>query len=201
MSIATAYAEEVARLPRAALLERSSDWDAAVILAPVGGTSVDRAEVRRIQSLVRARMHDADAGAATEEAARRSFDFEVARLLLEEMNIAPHEAAQAGLWSFLACVVLPDVVRWRFPGDDTSGTAVRRFTGGARGVRNALGRLWWRAFVFVDRGWDDPWHLVRTIGEDQAVAMIERPFLSGHPPLARHILRAVGSPGVLSSRR
>ena len=61
-------------------------------------------------------------------------------------------------------------------------------------MRNAFGRLWWRAYVFNDPTEVDPWQLVHSIGEDQAVALLERPFISGHPPLARSILRAaIGS--------
>jgi len=195
LATATALSEEIARLSRSELLERSSDWDPSVILAPVGGASVDRNEVRRLQSLIRARAHDASTRAGSDEAARRFFDQEVSRLLFDEMDLAPHEAAQAGVWSFLTCIVVPDVVRWRFPGDDGTGTPVRRFTGGARGVRNALGRLWWRAYVLHEPEADDPWRLVRVIGEDQAVAILERPFLSGHPPLAREVLRAVTDSG------
>ncbi len=195
LTVATSLAEEVARLPRAQLLERASDWDESVILAPVGGTSVDRMEVRRIQGLVRARMNDAADRGPTEDAARRSFDFEVSKVLLEEMAIAPHEAAQAGVWAFIACVALPDVVRWRFPGDDGTGTPVRRFTGGARGVRNAFGRLWWRAYVLRDPEAVEPWELVRIVLEDQAVGILERPMLSGFPPLAREVLRSVVASG------
>lgn len=191
LAVATSLAEEVARLPRAQLLDRSSDWDESVIIAPVGGTSVDRTDVRRLQGLVRTRMQAAADQGPTEEAARRSFDFEVSKVLLEEMKLSPHEAAQPGVWSFIACVALPDVVRWRFPGDDGAGTPVRRFTGGSRGVRNAFGRLWWRAYVLHDPEAADPWGLVRVVLEDQAVGMLERPMLSGYPPLGREVLRSV----------
>ncbi len=195
LTVATSLAEEVSRLPRATLLERASDWHESAILAPVGGTSVDRAEVRRLQTLARARMHAVIDRGSSEETAKRAFDFELSKLLLEEMRIAPYEAAKPGIWSFIACVVLPDVVRWRFPGEEGAGTPVRRFTDGARGIRNTFGRLWWRAYVLHDPASADPWELVRIVLEDQALGLLERTMLMGYPPLAREMLRAVVASG------
>jgi hypothetical protein len=194
LSTARSRAESLATLSRADLIDRSADWDESAIFTPIGGECVDRIEIRRLQSLVRGRMHDSEASSEKATVAHQKFDEAVAPLLLREMNISPHEASQTGLWAFLACVVLPDVVRWRFPGDDASGTSGRRFIGGARGIRNTLGRLWWRAYVFMDPAAVDPWQLVRDVGEDQSVQFLERPFLSGNPPLARAMLRgAIGS--------
>lgn len=35
---------------------------------------------------------------------------------MQQMPMAPAEAANGGIWAFLACVLLPDISRWRFSG-------------------------------------------------------------------------------------
>ena len=76
--------------------------------------------------------------------------------------------------------MFPDVIRWRF---QTSGHA--RFVGGT-GQRNALQRLWWRAYALRDpAGGDEPYHLLRRLPEDALVGIMERPGVSSNTTLAR----------------
>lgn len=170
-------------------------WDDEVVFGAVGGSRVNVEDVSRLQMLVRDRRRAAMAETDDVEAARRRFDAEVAALLYAEMAITPHEAAQGGIWAFLSVIVLPEAVRWRFPGDAT-GTVAERFAGGSRGLRNTFGRLWWRSHALVDRSAVDPFTLVRAISEDEAVAIIERPSIAGHPPLARALMRTLLMSGV-----
>ena len=104
------------------------------------------------------------------------------------MEISPNEASKPGVWAFLACLVVPDLVRRRYPGTD--GTSTERFLGMNRGMRNAMGRLWWRAFVLHGEGDDPPYLLLEQLGEDELVQIMERPTISGHPPLARSLAGA-----------
>jgi hypothetical protein len=68
------------------------------------------------------------------------------------LRLTRAEAADRGLWSWLAVVKFPDYVRWRYPGrasgDDgeASGTPLKRFVGQDRD--NAVSRLWWSAELF-----------------------------------------------------
>jgi len=99
------------------------------------------------------------------------------------MGISAAEAGRTEVWSFLGCVVLPDVVRWRFSGSD-SGTTAERFAGNGGLVRNTFSRLWWRAAVLRDASHESPYHLIEDLGEDELVQIMERTALSGFPPLA-----------------
>jgi hypothetical protein len=102
------------------------------------------------------------------------FDHRCAGILYRTMQILPADAAATGVWSFLSLVVLPDVVIWRYP-----NRAPVRLTGHPR--RNALRRLWWRAHILGD-GPDDP---PAVLGEDQLVAIMERPTIGGDRRIAR----------------
>jgi hypothetical protein len=77
-------------------------------------------------------------------------DTKLARALWEASGLMPAEAAVPDVWSFLALVLLPDVVVWRAQGS----TNRERFVGSDL-TRHTLGRLWWRAHLFT-WGVDDP---------------------------------------------
>jgi len=89
------------------------------------------------------------------------------------MEIVPADAAEPGVWAFLCCVAVPDLACWRFP-----GRTRERLLGGPR---NALRRLWWRAYV-LDRGSREG--LSGRLGEDETVQIMERPTLAGNPRVA-----------------
>jgi len=103
------------------------------------------------------------------------------------MGISPNEAANLGIWTHLTCVLLPDIVRWRFFDEKTSE---ERFIGSARGLRrNTFGRLWWRAYLLYEpTNPKDPFSLLNYFGEDDLVQITERPSLAGSPALIKQIL-------------
>lgn len=118
---------------------------------------------------------------------RTTFDTEAAILLHREFRISENEAAKPGVWNFLTCVVAPDLVRWRFQTSDA--TPLDRFLAGQK---HLLQRLWWRAKAYYDpANAADPYWLVREIGEDESVGMMERTTLSGIRPLVIAILRTL----------
>jgi hypothetical protein len=100
------------------------------------------------------------------------------------MHITAAEAASQGIWMFIGCILLPDIVRWRFPGD-AGGTSRERFLGGNRGLRNTFGRVWWRAHILKQPEVQQPYQLLYQLGEDELVQIMERPSLAGSPVLAR----------------
>ncbi len=124
---------------------------------------------------------------------RRSFDLRAAVFLHQKLSPAvPAEPMRLEWWQLLACVLVPDLVLWRFRGRDGNTIAhvdEQRFLGSW--VRNTFSRLWWRAELLSDPGEGDPYHLIDTAAggllEDNMVALIERPWTAGHPQLAKTI--------------
>lgn len=151
--------------------------------APTGGQRVTEQELSSLRAEVVALARASGYPDTSTELRRRNFDRESAVLLYERLDLSPHEASQSGVWAFLACVLLPDVVRWRFPGDE-SGTRSERFLGVARGTRNALGRAWWRAYTLRDTTRSDPFEVMASLGEDELVQIMERPRVGGNCELS-----------------
>jgi hypothetical protein len=155
------------------------------VFTPTGGA---RAEVRDL-----AQLRDRLVAAATllgypeggDEPSRLAYDKEAAELLHTSMHLEPSEASKPGVWEFLTCVVLSDLVRWRFSGS-TDGTPTERFLAGRR---NTFQRLWWRAFVLYDADHAHPYELLDMLGEDEVVQIMERPYLAGSRGLSRTIAR------------
>lgn len=110
--------------------------------------------------------------------AKARFDRDAAIVLGECAMLRSGEALRDDTWAYLAAVLLPDVVRWRF-GD----APVERFQGG---VRNTFQRLWMRAWA-LDLGENstERWRLLRGLSEDAHVAIFERPSIGGNAVLAR----------------
>lgn len=156
----------------------------AAVYSPIGGTRARNSDLTDLQAALRACARDNGYPAAPTEGARVTFDAGAARLLTVLMDISANEAADPRLWAFLACIVMPDLVRWRFPGGP-SGTSSERFIGEARGLRNTFGRLWWRSHLLrVADGGRDPLGL---LGEDELVQITERPSVAGSPRLASQL--------------
>ncbi|WP_422934345.1 DUF6339 family protein [Sinomonas sp. P47F7] len=109
------------------------------------------------------------------------FDREVACLIYEEMEILPADAASNDVWNFLNLRVLADILVWRWgtwheDGWNVSPDRLFQFQ------RTAFGRLWWRSHLLGPEA-------VKHLGEDQVVQLVERPRISGYPPLARSVSR------------
>jgi len=164
---------------------RSAVSHPETVFAPIGAP-VSEGELQELQQRVRslAKDHGYPESRGRTDLAR--WDVESAITLHRDMGIRPAEAVHAGLWAFVGCVLLPDVVRWRW---DRGGSApVERFLGAQRGIRNTFGRLWWRCEVLRDDR-DADYTQVRPIlealGEDQHVQITERPGLAADRVLAR----------------
>lgn len=151
----------------------------------VGGRRVLRNELVELQHQLRdlAKNHGYP-GRGGKRDAINEFDRAASVLLHESMRINAHEAAQHGVWQYLCTSVVPDVVRWRFPGQQEGMTNEERFRGGRR---NCLGRLWWRAYVFKDPRLEGEaaYERLSYLGEDEFVQLMERPSLFGDRRLLR----------------
>jgi hypothetical protein len=145
---------------------------------PTGGTRATAALLHELRTnLLRIAVVAGYPNAADQQQAA-TFDAEAALVLARHMTVAPAEAAKGGVWEFLSCVLLPDIVRWRFSGTGGAATPLERFVSGRR---NVFQRLWWRAFHLAPRAVDASQlpELLRALGEDELVQLMERPSLAG----------------------
>lgn len=168
------------------------------VFTPTGGNRIEPEQLLTLRTSVLELARDAGYPRAASEDQRLSFDAVAAVALYSRMHIPPAEAAKPGVWAFLACVMMPDIVRWRFPGGP-GGSAIDRFLPGRR---NTIQRLWWRAFLMHDpKREDNPYGALVLLGEDEIVQIMERPNLAGIRPLTHHVARelisaAVRYPGI-----
>lgn len=162
-----------------------------VVWAPTGGERVSEGRLIELRARLRetAQRVGYAPGRLLEPRAPEgaALDRELARVLYEGLHLSAHEAAAGDMWRYFACILAPELVRWRFPGKE--GSAQERFGSSLR--RNLFGRMWWRAFTFHDPKATDPWALVDALGEDEMVQITERPNAAGFRPLARGLARGL----------
>ena len=170
-------------------LQASSVIDTFALFTPTGGSKVS---ADLLKSLRNAIWNCSDRYGFPEFASvinRQKFDYECSRLFFETMDISASEASKLEVWAHMTCVLLPDVVRWRFGGYEKQDTSMDRFIGSDCGRRrNTFGRLWWRAYLLRVNNASDPYQLLSYFGEDDLVQITERPSLAGSPSLATEIL-------------
>jgi hypothetical protein len=109
-----------------------------------GARRVTPAELERVRGAV---LEICERHGYPEPPARRAvtgIDRELAVALTESTELTPAEADVGPMWSFLALVLLPDVVWWRAAGS----TNKERFVATDL-TRHTLARLWWRAHLFT----------------------------------------------------
>lgn len=182
---AASLAREYRELPLPELEARADTGHPHTIFTPTGGTRVGENSLRQLRDGVREIAEGAGYPEPFPKApplsARHQFDFEVARFLHRQMDILPGEAGKDDVWEFVACVLLPEFVRWRFPGNAKSdfNTSTDRYLGGDR---NTYQRLWWRAELLSEEG---KYRLLEQLNEDELVQIMERPYLASQRELTR----------------
>lgn len=150
--------------------------------APAGwGPGASEEQVQRVQQIMRAVSDDRGWPASLDADTASELDRVWGRLLHEQMNILPSDAASAGVWDFVALVVLPDLARWRFPGG--SGAGVDGFD------KHVFGRLWWRQHVLGTELLDGAGH--EPLSEDELDALFRRRDLVANPHVAQAVARAI----------
>jgi hypothetical protein len=170
--------------------EASSTEHPDATFAATGGHRVTKCMLEELQANMRELARQCGYPEQPDEQQRRRFDAASGQLLYEKMQISAAEAAHPGIWIFMACVLLPDIVRWRFPGGTNSKTPDERFLWKSRGVRNTFGRVWWRAHILYQENVENPCELLYLLGEDELVQIMERPNIAGSPVLAKQICRS-----------
>ena len=145
-----------------------------------GGHPVDANKLEDIRRQVITCAGDYGYPKSINSSSINAFDYELSQILYREMLITPNEAAQTGIWEFLSCLLMPDIVSFRFPRKD--GTTLERFLGGPR---NTFERLWWRAFIFNEDALPDSQKFLCQLREDELVQIMERRAICGNRRLVR----------------
>jgi Family of unknown function (DUF6339) len=184
-TIARRLAEELSARSIDSLHALSAISHPAAAYAPTGGNRVSAPYLREIDRCIRESADSCGYPSSIDDLRLRRFDASSGRILHEMMDISPSGASNPGVWAFMACVLWPDIVRWRFPGNE-EGTSRERFIGGRR---NTFGRAWWRAYILKQPVCDHPYELLDLLGEDELVQITERPSLAGSPSLAKMVCR------------
>lgn len=182
--VARQIAREVAALPLEELERRSALSHKAQWFTPTGGNRVTETELTELRDQLRELARWRGYPAPISRNARRHFDAELAVFLHTRLDMSPAEAAHGEIWAFMGCVLLPELVRWRFPGEEAGRRYLERFLGLARGIRNLYGRTWWRAEVLRAPNSQRPYEVLERLGEDELVQITERPTVAGIRSLA-----------------
>ncbi|UZJ61728.1 DUF6339 family protein [Pseudomonas sp. KU26590] len=153
-----------------------SDYSDVLSFAPSGGYKTGKAAVDIGHGLKQV-AQSAGFPRIGSQSAKAKFDQEAAIYLAQAPELFSGEALRNDVWAFIATVIIPDLVMWRFPGENRS-----RFAGGNR---NTFQRLWMRG-KGLDRGCDhaDRWGLVKALPEDAMVQIFERPSIASSQRLA-----------------
>ena len=148
----------------------------------VGGKVVPEPRLQEVRRLVRQLAREFGFPTPLSQSRQAGFDRECGSILHSSMSILTADAGSDEVWSFLTLVLLPELSPWRFP-----GRLEERQIGG---VRNALQRLWWRAWSL---GPDLTWVPKGAIpfGEDDYVQVMERPRIGRNQRVARALQLAI----------
>jgi hypothetical protein len=165
--------EEIAREMPAA--------DLSFTYAPVGGVRRAPRLMLELREQVLALAAELGYPSSREQASLHTFDSDCAYLLHQQLGISPHEAGHREVWACLTAAYLLDVAAWRWGGIRNRN----RVNGDIN--RDTFRRLWWRAEMLHDP--DLPWDGLGGLGEDEIVAIMERPVVTGNPEVARAIVR------------
>ncbi len=126
LAVAEKLATERSVKTIADLVSISAIKQESATLAPIGGNKADDDFLRGIQKEIRGCAKQSGYPDSFGEESFRKFDVKCARLLYDCLFLHPSEASHIEMWAFMSCVLVPDVVRWRFPGESTS---IERFIG------------------------------------------------------------------------
>lgn len=140
--------------------------------AAVGGRRVEIRELETLRQDVRQIAESFDYPNKGSRSSLSQFDAAVSIYFGENLEMPDGEAYRPQTWAFISLVVLPDIVKWRFP-----SFKISRCTGGRR---DCFHRLWLRAQAFdLGQASENRWVLLKNLTEDSFVSIMERPSLAG----------------------
>jgi Family of unknown function (DUF6339) len=148
--------------------------------SPLGGRPATTTHIEDVRRAILAALPEINFAKRGTTQQKGQFDTAAATTLRLVMDVSAYEASQEGVWQFMCCSLMPDLVRWRFGGTDGRVTE-DRYIGL---TRNTFGRLWWRARILEVADAPKPTYLLDALSEDELVQIMERPTLSGNCVLA-----------------
>ncbi len=152
-------------------------------VAALGGAPIQDAQLVSLRQalLCAAAEHGYPAPPKT-NAQKQASDAAIGACLHEHLDISAHEASCDGIWNYLTAAWLLDLCVWRWGWD----ADVDRYTGHAS--RGQFRRLWWREEVLGAPKKGGGYSLVPKLNEEELVAVMERPSLTRHRPVARMLV-------------
>lgn len=158
-----------------------------VVYSPLGGVPAPEEHLAQLAAAIRALADEWSFPTVLTELDAARFDASLAILLHQRLSLAPSEAAHRGMWSYLALIAVPDVVRWRWIRSENAERWI-----GSDLTRHALARLWWQAETLVANSGGD-YSLVGVLSESEANQIFERRSLAGDRRLAQAFVRRMAS--------
>ncbi|MDK1488633.1 hypothetical protein QN219_00960 [Sinorhizobium sp. 7-81] len=159
---------------------RRSEYEAWIWYAPSGG-SVSPELVADIlaEMTAIAKQHGYPHRASDKQ--KTGFDVEAAKWLAGHPQLASPELLRDDTWAFLSCILLQELVVWRY-----SARQSARFAGG---VRNTFQRLWirGRTLDLGETAGKARWHLLEGLSEDAMVQIFERASIAADAQLSKAI--------------
>lgn len=159
---------------------RMSEYEPWIWYAPSGGSVSPELVAETVAELTAIAKRFGYPGRASDKQ-KSAFDVEAAKWLAGYAQLASPELLRDDTWSFLSCVMLQELVVWRY-----SARQRPRFAGG---VRNTFQRLWMRART-LDLGemaGERRWKLLEDLSEDAMVQIFERASIASNAVLTRAI--------------
>ncbi|MCG3776027.1 MAG: hypothetical protein JW395_2876 [Nitrospira sp.] len=153
----------------------------SAVVSPTGGTPASDKDLRTVANEMTAIAEKH--GYPGECTDTRPADADWSEYLHRNLDISPHEAAKDEMWNFMTCILVPDLVRWRWDIDDADSPSERWITIRRRG-RNCFGRLWWRSEILGNDS-EKAYAIIHELKEDEFVQIMERPSLAGNKLLSR----------------
>lgn len=159
---------------------RQSEYEAWIWYAPSGGSVSPELVAEILAEMTAIAKRHGYPGRASDRQ-KVAFDVEAAKWLAGHPQLASPELLRDDIWAFLSCVMLQELVVWRY-----SARQRARFAGG---VRNTFQRLWMRGRTLDlgDAAGEERWRLLEGLSEDAMVQIFERASIASDAQLARAI--------------
>jgi Family of unknown function (DUF6339) len=153
------------------------------IFPPTGGT---KASEKHMEDIAAKLTEIAVRHGYPDDAHRNtSADAEWAEFLFTNVQAGPHQASHDSMWHFFTVALVPDLVRWRWGKKADGEPASDRWVTVRHRGRNTFGRLWMRSMVLSDLTAHEPFRLMKSLGEDELVQIMERPSFAGNRRLSQ----------------